>query len=238
MGKNVKIGLCDDNIIAIEELKILIKEYLKEKKIEAVFFSFSDAKKVLSNKDELDILFLDIDMPEKDGIQLGVELRKRGSQCRIIVASGREDRFKETYLFSPFRFASKPFQKKEIEEYLDDVWKTFLGKNKVLFYFSRIPYYIEEIHIEYIRAYNGYTEAKIKGKSQLMRKETSLGKLQKELDVRLFYRVNREYLVIFFYIEDYKLETVFISGLEIKISRRNRTEFEKRLQAFDLKYRG
>ena len=238
MDKEITIGLCDDNKAAVEQLQKLIKEYLDRKEIEATLLSFFDAKELLRCTEKLDILFLDIDMPGKDGIQVGEELRKRGNQCRIIMATGREDRFKETYRFAPFRFATKPFMKEEIEEYLEEVMKTFAGRNKVEFYKARILYSTEERQIQYIRAYDGYVEAKVKGREALMRKETSLGKLENELDACLFYRVNRECIVNMYYIEDYRFGIITVCGLQIKVSRRNKKEFEKRFQEFDLIYRG
>lgn len=238
MSEKIRIGLCDDNQAAVRQLEEMIQEYLTKKKIEATLLSFFDAEKLLNSTEKPDILFLDIDMPEKDGIQVGEELRKRGSQCKIIMATGREDRFKETYRFSPFRFATKPFVKEEIEEYLEDVLKTFIGRNKVEFYKARVIYQIEEERIQYIRTYDGYVEAKIKGTDNFMRKETSLGKLEEILDARLFYRINREYIVNMYYIENYKLGIVDVCGLQMKVSRRNKKEFEKKFQEFDLKYRG
>ena len=232
------IALCDDNQTAVRQLEELVQEYLEKKKIEAILLSFFNAEELLNYTEEVDVLFLDIDMPEKDGIQVGWELRKRGSQCKIIMATGREDRFKETYRFSPFRFATKPFMKDEIEEYLEEVMKTFIGRNKMQFYKARVPYQIEERQIQYIRAYDGYVEAKIKGRDALMRKETSLGKLEEEVDVCLFYRVNREYMVNMYYIENYKSGIVYVCDLQIKVSRRNKKDFEKKFQEFDLKYRG
>ena len=238
MSGKIKIALCDDNKLAVNQLEELIQEYLENKKIEATLLSFFDAEEVLHCTEEVDILFLDIDMPGKDGIQVGQELRKRGSRCKIIMATGREDRFKETYRFAPFRFATKPFVKEEIEEYLEDVMKTFVGRNRVEFYKARIPYNIEEHQIQYMRAYDGYVEAKINGRDGLLRKETSLTKQEEELDMRLFYRVSREYMVNMYYIEDYRSGIVNVCGLQIKVSRRNKKDFEKRFQEFDLKYRG
>lgn len=236
--KRITIALCDDHKSAVEQIKELIQEYLEKKEIEATLLSFFDAEKLLNYTEEIDILFLDIDMPGKDGIQVGRELRKRGSQCKIIMATCREDRFKETYRFFPFRFATKPFMKEEIEEYLEEVMKTFAGRNKVEFYKARILYSTEERQIQYIRAYDGYVEAKVKGREALMRKETSLGKLENELDACLFYRVNRECIVNMYYIEDYRFGIITVCGLQIKVSRRNKKEFEKRFQEFDLIYRG
>ena len=236
--KKIVIALCDDNKSAVKQLEELIWEYLEKEKIEASLLSFFDAEELLNYAGEVDILFLDIDMPEKDGIQVGQELRKRGNQCKIIMATGREDRFKETYRFSPFRFATKPFMKEEIEEYLEDVLMTFIGRNKVEFSKARVIYQIEEERIQYIRAYDGYVEAKIRGTDTLMRKETSLGKLEEILDARLFYRINREYIVNMYYIENYKSGIVGVCGLQMKVSRRNKKDFEKKFQEFDLKYRG
>ena len=128
--------------------------------------------------------------------------------------------------------------KDEIEEYLEEVMKTFIGRNKMEFYMERVPYNIEEFQIQYLRAYNGYVEAKVNGRDALLRKETSLGKLEEELDICLFYRVNREYMVNMYYIENYASGIIHLCDMEIKVSRRNKKDFEKRFQEFDLIYRG
>lgn len=83
----IKIGLCDDEDIMRRKLHEVICECLVELKIEAEIYTYSSGKDVILDSEELDLLFLDIKMPDMDGIETGYALRKQGFGGKIIMAS-------------------------------------------------------------------------------------------------------------------------------------------------------
>ena len=57
-------------------------------------------------------------MPQMDGIDVGKEILRQNPGCRIIIASGEWERFKEGYVIRAVRFVTKPFDEEEIAEAL------------------------------------------------------------------------------------------------------------------------
>ena len=234
----ITIGLCDDNPKALDRLEEIIGGYLTGKKKQVQLIRFSSGSELLSRSEEPDILFLDIEMPGEDGIKTGRILRERGSQCRIIMATSMVERFKEGFQIGAARFVTKPFEEAEVYEALEHVFQTLVGLNTIELYEKRILHHIEERNICYIQAYDGYAEAVIGEEGIRMRTEKSLNHLEEELDKRLFYRVNREYLVNIAFIQGYEKGEVLIGVQRIRVSRRKRKDFEQAYREYDLTCRG
>lgn len=138
----IKIGICDDEPIVCEILKKKVSICLAETKTEAEIECFYSGKELLDNSKKTDILFLDIEMPEFDGIETGKKLRENGKDCKIIVATSRVDRFKEAFHINTFRFITKPFEIDEIREVLQDAVISLGGTKKIEVYRNREKYNI------------------------------------------------------------------------------------------------
>ncbi len=232
----VIIAICDDQEIAVNKLKNMIEQYCQKVGYEVSILPFFEGKSVLEQREKIDILFLDIEMPEIDGIEVGEHFRKRNKNCKIIMATAREDRFKEAFKINAYRFVSKPYNMEEIGEALESCYKTFVGKEKIQLYEKRVVYEVCQKDISYIRAYNSYVEAKVG--NHIMRKDSSLNKIEEILNIQLFYKVNKAYVINLMKVEDYKNGKIFIDGQEISVPRRKRKKFEIAFQKFDLEFWG
>lgn len=81
----MKIGVCDDEERISEMLKKEIETYMQKNGLELEFYSFrseTDLKQFLSDH-ELDLLFMDIEMPGKNGIDLAGEIVQLQPDCQI-----------------------------------------------------------------------------------------------------------------------------------------------------------
>lgn len=74
-------------------------------------------------------------------------------------------------------------------------------------------------------------------KEGIFRKETSLTDLEKVLDDRLFYRINKQCIVNMREVRDYRNGKILINEIEMKVSIRRKKEFEKAYMMFDVNYR-
>lgn len=198
--------------------------------------SFLDGKSAINQIHQLDILFLDIEMPDMDGIEVGRYFFKNNKECKIIMATGREDRFKESFKINAFRFVSKPYQIEEIEEALESCFRTFKGMSTIQLYENRVRYEIYQKDIIYIKAYDGYIEAQIG--SRKMRKDCSLSHMENILDGELFFRISKSCIVNLMNIDFYKNGKLNIKGKNMNVARRRRKDFEIAFQRYDLEYRG
>lgn len=98
-----------------------------------------------------------------DGIETGREILKRKKDCKIIMETSHEERFKEAFYITVYRFASKPFSIPEIESCLDDAIQTLIGFDEVEFWENRKMCRILQKDIQFLKAYDGYVEAYVWG---------------------------------------------------------------------------
>jgi DNA-binding NarL/FixJ family response regulator len=89
MENTIKIHLADDHQVLIDGILAVLKT---KPNFEIVGFSLNGenlVEKVAQN--HADILVMDINMPEKDGIQVLREFNEKGFTCKVIVLSSYDD---------------------------------------------------------------------------------------------------------------------------------------------------
>lgn len=231
----MKIGICDDEKNVLSVLGTLVEQCLEELEEEGQIVTFDSGEKLLEEVESLDVLFLDIEMPGLDGIEIGNRIQKQNLDCKIIMATSRQDRFKEAFKINAFRFVTKPFQKNEVREALEDALQTRVGVEKIEVYRERVAYTFCQNEILYMEAMDSSVEFILK--EGVFRKETSLKELETALDDRLFFRVNKQCIVNMRYIDAYKNGVIQVGGAEIRVSVRKKKEFKKAYIMFDVNYR-
>lgn len=231
----VKIGVCDDEKNVLGVLKTLLEQCLVELEEDGEITTFNSGEKLLEEVKSLDIVFLDIEMPGMDGIEIGERIQKQKIDCKVIMATGMQERFKEAFKINAFRFVTKPFQKNEVKEALRDVLRAQVGMEKIEVYRERVPYSFYQKDILYMESVDSSVEFVFT--EGVFRKETSLKELETILDDRLFYRVNKQCIVNMRYIDTYKDGVMEVGGKEIRVSVRKKKEFEKLYIIFDVNYR-
>ena len=229
------IGICDDQKEIVIELKKMLEAYLSAQNCSYELYLFLNGESLLGQIDKINVVFLDIEMPRMDGIELGRKIKQINPECKIIMATGRVDRFKEAFRIHAERFITKPFEKAEVEEALRAVALRNFGEETIELYYLRNLYKICQRDISYIVAYNGYTEFVVDDK--VFRKETSLNEVECMLDERIFFRINRKCMINMQWIQVYSGGVIRIGGKEFEVSRRRRKDFEQKYIEFDLRYR-
>lgn len=222
----LRIGICDDEDIILDILKKIVSNCLGQLECEAEIILFNSGKNLLEQKQQFNIVFLDLEMPELDGIETGRQLRRQQEDCKIIVATNRRDRFKEAFFIEAFRFVTKPFVETEIQEALDAAVIAIGGDKKIEVYQRRNKCVILQRDIIYIRAVDSSVE--FISESGIYRKESSLNILEGELENKVFFRINRQCIVNMTKIQKYDKGMIMIAGEEMKISRRKMKEFSLR----------
>ena len=225
------ICICDDEAILGECLKGEIESYLSSLSIIAEYLVFTSAKEFVAYNGNIDLLFLDLDMPEMDGIEAGMQFRTKNKRCKIIIETSRNDRMKEVFPLDVFRFLSKPYKRAEIEAYLDSFIKQTVGTGKLTVYKNRIPVELFQNEIYYIRAYDSDCEVFA---DRTYRTEKSIRTLNEELDERIFFQVNKSVIVNFTYVKNYCDGLFFVNGEKISVSRRKKRDFENKMKEYNL----
>ena len=233
--KKIRIAICDDEPVFLKLLADVLKEVLMEENISYLLEKFVSGCELLAQIEKYDLVFLDIEMPQMDGIDVGLKIQKKNPNCRIIMASGREDRFKETYRITPLRFVSKPFDKKEVQEAIQAYINQWIGMEKIEVFQERKSYWVYQKDIQYIAAYRSSVEIYVN--NTLYRKDIALNRIEKLLDSRCFFKVHKSYLVNLFWVTEYEDKNIWIEKIKIPLSRRQQKGFEWAYVEFNIKYR-
>lgn len=125
----IKIALCDDNNIFLKELQNLIEKYLVDHCVKGEINIYDNGRSLLKQLEEdkyfFDIIFLDIDMPDIDGIEVATQIRNINKNVVLIFLTSIEDRVYETFQFNTFRFIRKNCILTELNECLDKALRLF-----------------------------------------------------------------------------------------------------------------
>lgn len=228
----LKIGICDDEQIIINQLERMIKDFIQKVSIDADIIEFLSGRDLLDKVLDLDVVFLDINMPDMDGIETGKYIQRINKNIKVIMATSMIERFKESFKINAFRFVTKPFEQEEIEEALNAVLKLRIGAEVIDLYEKRQSYCIQHRDIQYIISQDSYVEFIVE--NRVFRKETSINELEKVMNPILFFRIHRKYMVNMLWIQKIYDGKIKINNTDIPISRRNRKKFEQAYIHFDL----
>ena len=227
------IGICDDEKHIHSTMEIIINEYIDCYTDTFEIVHFYSGKEILDYSKELDLVFMDIEMPEIDGIETSKILRKRGMNYKIIMLTVRQERYREAFKINAFRFVPKPIEKNEIFETLDDVKKTMVEDVRIKVLSSGIEYFIRQKDIYFIESSKDYTLI-YTGKAEY-KSDLSLVKWLKKLDKKMFFKCHKSYIVNLNSIDEIgKNELKLITGERILISRRMRTPLLQAYMEFDI----
>lgn len=233
---NLVIGLCDDETYIHDAVEKLVASYAEKNGIGCWLIHYASGKRLLEAKDELDFLFLDIEMPEMDGIEAAYKLRDRGADYKIVMLTAREDRYRDAFKINAFRFVPKPIEEKELYRAIDDVREHLVGLTKVTVYRDGVAFQIMQRDIIYVEAYRSATL--IFTRDFEYRSELSLAAWMGLLDDRIFFRCHKSFIINMGKVEKIENDTVLlVTGEKVRVSRRLKTSLLHAFMIYDTKRR-
>ncbi len=141
----LEFAVCDDEKYYRERIYALLTEYLNAHGIEACVDLYFSGKEFISDQENLvkyDVVFLDINMEEVDGIRTAMEMRKFESATTIVLVTAFINYVLEGYKVGAVRYIMKDALEIQIEECMDAVLKkmqfrqiafSFIEGEKVLY---------------------------------------------------------------------------------------------------------
>ncbi len=217
-----KIGICDDEEIILNNVTELIIDKLN--KIECCYdlTKFTNPLHIINSHFEsnFDIVFLDIDMPVLNGIEVAQAIKINNPNTFIIFITGKDELVFESFKVQPFRFIRKSKLKDEISEAILEAYKLLqVNSYKVNFMIENVKYDIDINGILYIESSRNYITINTINNKKFKYKD-SINKKAKELEKYGFIRTHVAYLVNQKYIQRIENNDVIIKTYEkIPISR-------------------
>ncbi|SHH98643.1 two component transcriptional regulator, LytTR family [Clostridium collagenovorans DSM 3089] len=145
----MRIAICDDNKVFLNILYGKIEKVLVSRKVNFTIDSYVDStfmKSVIENeKENYDLVLLDIDMPNISGIDIAKVIYENYNSLIIFLTAHEAYVFK-SFKYSPHRYIRKDFVDLELEEAVISAIN-ILEKNKEDYYFCKSKEKIIKINI-------------------------------------------------------------------------------------------
>lgn len=114
----INIALCDDEPESLTIIQAELYKSAEKLNIEIETYVYNNGNKIVDlickDKEDFDILFLDIDMPDISGLEIARKLREKSSDIILIFISAHEQYVFESIEYNPFRYIRKSRIKKEV----------------------------------------------------------------------------------------------------------------------------
>lgn len=226
----MKITVCDDEIREVDHLMGLCKEYILSRSLEAEIKGVTKWEEL--EEDLPDILVLDIEMPDKTGIEIKNYLSKKDRPL-ILFATSYEETMSQAFGRNVIGFMTKPIEQKQFEKQMDCA-VNLLSLDQIITFEDGSAAKSSDIVL--ITTDGKYTEAVFSNgeKKKWIRK--SLNAWEEALTEIGFLRISKSYLINYKYIKKFEGDAMFlIDGNKYNISRRRRTECFERYKEFNRK---
>ncbi|MCC4213092.1 LytR/AlgR family response regulator transcription factor [Leeuwenhoekiella parthenopeia] len=214
----IKAVAIDDEPLALEILESFC-ERIDGLKLEKKFTSQNEAQRYI-NKFEVDLLFLDIQMPRQNGIELYKSLKQ---ETKVIFTTAHSEFAVEGFEVRASDYILKPISFERFKEAVERVKQELqLELNNVRFntHLSlRADYKLYTIPLEqilFIEAMDDYVKVKRLGKPTVVARSTMKGILEK-LPEANFTRIHKSYIVNNSKVEAVKASCIEIAGAELPI---------------------
>lgn len=218
----LRIAICDDEQVQRDYLSALVKGWADESRKLVSIEVFPSGEAFLfeyHRSRDFDILLLDIEMKQLDGVRLAEILRQDNERLQIVFITGHEDYMQAGYDVSALHYLIKPAREEKLFQVLSKAEKA-LWRERPSILLPKEDGMVRVIceDITYIEAFAH--NIKVTTKNGAFMSSTSITAVEAELNP-LFLRCHRSYLVNLGGIKSLKkFEAELDGGERIPISRR------------------
>lgn len=105
----MRIVFCDDNAAALEQIRSQVEVFFRQQGgLQPELAAYARSGELLEQEQRVDIAFLDVEMPEISGIEVGIELKKRNPFVKVFIVTAYPDYLDDAMGAQVFRYLSKP----------------------------------------------------------------------------------------------------------------------------------
>lgn len=112
----LNIAICDDEVLITGKIEMLVHEIARRNLVEVdteVFWNGKSLLQAMKQGINFDIIYLDIEMENGDGISTADTIRTFDKNVIIMFVSSYENYMKDSFKVRPFQFIVKPVEKME-----------------------------------------------------------------------------------------------------------------------------
>jgi len=226
-GELLRLLVLDDEPPAVDELSFLLRQDPRVGMVHTCS-SPTDALRMLKEV-EVDAVFLDIQMPGLDGIELATVLSRFREPPAVVFVTAHDQHAVDAFDLDAVDYVLKPVRRERLAEAVRRVLGSTRPENEP----DQIPVerggvtrFVPVGEIRYVEADGDYARLHTATESHLVR--TPLSQLEQQWAGSGFVRIHRSLLVAISYVEEVRVDagrcSVLVGGTELPVSRRHTRE--------------
>ena len=222
----IHIAICDDEKYMSDHIRSFVSDFFHKKNREISLRMFSSGEDLLSYNGQIDILFLDIQMKDMDGMETARRLRADQFRGFLVFITVLKEMVFRSFEVQAYDYLVKPVDDKQFEKTMERLYASMQNASEESLlvqkgYEGRIIAKDEIIFCEIIdrKIYLNLISGEVVDYYE------RIEKLETKLDNR-FYRCHRSYIINLKHLKGYKNGTAYMdNGKEIPVSRLRSKEF-------------
>ncbi|MCA0957942.1 LytTR family DNA-binding domain-containing protein [Muricauda ruestringensis] len=235
---NYSTLIIDDERLAREEVRRALEHYPEFTIIGEA--NNVEVAKVLVEKEQPDLIFLDIHMPGKSGFDLLEEL---GTVPEVVFTTAYDQYAVQAFEVNALDYLVKPLREERFAKTIEKVKLEFkkqeeeqkvplASHQKIFIKDGEKVYFIALAEVSLIESMDNYARLYFGDEKPMIKR--SLNQLEKRLDPAIFFRANRSQIINTEYIKEIqpyfnnKLRLVLTTGEIVDLSSRQSVSFKKR----------
>lgn len=227
--KQLNIIICDDEQNTCSMLEDMLDDIAFDLNMQIQCSSIHTGCELINSSilSNTDILFLDIELPDINGIELGHKINETGYNIKTLIITSIKRYSLLAYDIRPYGFIVKPFNINTIKNHILKICKEF-DDNHIRFE------YILDYHTHYVNMNEILFFESNHKKIRMLLKDGTQKEFYGKLDSIIsklpdyFCRINKKYIINCRFVTERTNSEVYLSGNKtIKISDTYRRDFEK-----------
>lgn len=230
----MRIGICDDE----KNIRELIASKVKKQYPEAEIMFFRSGEELLLSDKYIDILFLDIQMSGKNGMETARELRKKDNNVILIFVTAVEEYVFQAFDVGAFHYIVKPIDGAKFADVLYRAVDVLNSQSMD----------VKEQEEKCLMINNGGVHIKVMTEdivyAEVFNRKVVIHKMNDEIEYYgkmsdletfvgdSFFRPHRAYLINFKYVERYDSTTIYLERGTALMAKQNYPEFVKKYMKY------
>lgn len=135
LRKELRIAYCEDEPIQIEYMKHLISELIPKHQVLMRLSGYESAKAFLFEHPDsypFDLVILDIDMEDMNGMELARHIRKTDKKLPILFLTNKREHVFEGYEVNAYHYLLKPIDDVKLDELLYEIEQSCFTQKRYL----------------------------------------------------------------------------------------------------------
>lgn len=141
----LKIAICDDEMNEVQNMYTILETIAAKHDIRIEIDDFLSGANLLEhikkNNAQYDVIYLDIEMNDMDGIEVARGIRQLDGRVYLIYVTGYENYALEAYEVHPYHFILKPTSVEVMEKYFLNIYENISSEAFYYEYYFKKDYY-------------------------------------------------------------------------------------------------